>query len=69
MKPKLPDVFWMTLGAALVSVSVYFFKFPNHFSMGGVSGLSILLGQLIHVSFLLITNSSEIFGKGFLRAQ
>lgn len=37
----------MTLGSALVSVGVYFFKFPNHFSMGGVSGLSILLGQLI----------------------
>lgn len=37
----------MTLGSVLVSVGVYFFKFPNHFSMGGVSGLSILLGQLI----------------------
>lgn len=43
----LSHVFLMTLGAALVSVGVYFFKFPNHFSMGGVSGLSILLGQLI----------------------
>ncbi|MGN0967771.1 MAG: YitT family protein, partial [Oscillospiraceae bacterium] len=52
MKRKLPDLFWMTLGTALVSVGVYFFKFPNHFSMGGVSGLSILLGQLIHVPFL-----------------
>ncbi|MCI5704363.1 YitT family protein [Candidatus Pseudoscillospira sp. SGI.172] len=37
----------MTLGSAMVAVGVYFFKFPNHFSMGGVSGLSILLGQLI----------------------
>ena len=43
----LSHFFLMTLGAALVSVGVYFFKFPNHFSMGGVSGLSILLGQLI----------------------
>lgn len=36
----------MTFGSALVAVGVYFFKFPNHFSMGGVSGLSILLGHL-----------------------
>jgi uncharacterized membrane-anchored protein YitT (DUF2179 family) len=52
MKQRLRDLFWMTLGTALVSVGVYFFKFPNHFSMGGVSGLSILLGQLIHVPAL-----------------
>jgi len=42
----------MSLGAALVSVGVYFFKFPNHFSMGGVSGLSILLGNVIPSSLI-----------------
>ena len=42
----------MTFGTVLVSVGVYFFKFPNHFSMGGVSGLSILLGQLIPASLI-----------------
>lgn len=48
MKPSnLKHFFLMTFGSALVSVGVYFFKFPNHFSMGGVSGLSILLGKLI----------------------
>lgn len=46
--PKLiaMEFLLMTLGSALVSVGVYFFKFPNHFSMGGVSGLSVLLGAL-----------------------
>ena len=39
----------MTLGTALVSIGVYFFKFPNNFSMGGVSGLAVLLGELVHV--------------------
>lgn len=47
LRQRLTHFFLMTLGACLVSVGVYFFKFPNHFSMGGVSGLSILLGQLI----------------------
>ena len=37
----------MTLGTALVSAGVYFFKFPNNFSMGGVSGLALLLGRLM----------------------
>lgn len=44
---RLKNLLLMTLGSALVAAGVYFFKFPNHFSMGGVSGLSILLGQLI----------------------
>lgn len=42
----------MSIGTALVSIGVYFFKFPNHFSMGGVSGLSILLGEVIRVPWL-----------------
>ena len=40
------DFFLMTLGTALVSAGVYFFKFPNNFSIGGVSGMAILLGKL-----------------------
>lgn len=37
----------MTLGTALVAFGVYCFKFPNHFSTGGVSGLGVVLGGLI----------------------
>ena len=47
LKNGIRDLWFMSLGTALVSAGVYFFKFPNHFSMGGVSGLAILLGQLI----------------------
>lgn len=46
-RQTLTAFFLMSLGSTLVAVGVYFFKFPNHFSMGGVSGLSILLGQII----------------------
>ncbi len=38
-KELLREFLLMNLGTLLVSVGVYFFKFPNHFSMGGVSGL------------------------------
>ncbi|MBP1737244.1 MAG: hypothetical protein H6Q60_1125 [Oscillospiraceae bacterium] len=52
MKLSLGDGFaaelgWMTLGSILIAVGDYFFKIPNHFSTGGVSGLSILLASLI----------------------
>lgn len=46
-KELLRDLFLMSVGTALVSIGVYFFKFPNNFSMGGVSGLAVLLGELI----------------------
>jgi uncharacterized membrane-anchored protein YitT (DUF2179 family) len=37
-------------GAILVGVGVYFFKVPNHFSTGGVSGVSIILSGIFHLS-------------------
>ena len=46
-KELLREFLLMNLGTLLVSVGVYFFKFPNHFSMGGVSGLAVLLGKLL----------------------
>ena len=45
-KELLREFLLMNLGTLLVSVGVYFFKFPNHFSMG-VSGLAVLLGKLL----------------------
>ena len=46
-KQNVMEFLLMSFGSVLVALGVYFFKFPNHFSIGGVSGLSILLGQLI----------------------
>ena len=41
------EYIWITLGAVLVAAGVYFFKFPNNFSFGGVSGLCIVLAQVL----------------------
>ncbi len=65
----------VTLGTVILSVGVYFFKFPNNFSTGGVSGISILLGKIFPVlspgvtmwiinAFLLLAGFL-ILGKGF----
>ena len=37
----------VNLGVLLLTTGVYFFKLPNNFSTGGVSGISIILGSLI----------------------
>ena len=47
MKKRLSDLLLLTAGTLLVSAGVYFFKFPNNFSTGGVSGISVILGALL----------------------
>lgn len=60
MNAKLKDYLLMTFGTLLISAGVYFFKFPNNFSTGGVSGISIILQALIPKisagTFVLIFN-------------
>ena len=37
----------LTFATLLSAVGVHFFRLPNHFSVGGTSGVAILLGELI----------------------
>jgi uncharacterized membrane-anchored protein YitT (DUF2179 family) len=46
LKTKLKEYLLITLGIMLVVVGVYFFKFPNNFSIGGVTGIAILLSSI-----------------------
>lgn len=49
-------LYWVVLniGTLLLAAGVYFFKAPNNFATGGVSGISIILCKFItpHVSWL-----------------
>ena len=60
MKKNFKDYAWMTVGALLMGLGVYFFEFPNNFSTGGVTGISILLAELFPAVsaglFMLIIN-------------
>ena len=49
-KAALKEFPLLTLGTALVALGVYFFKFPNNFSTGGVTGIAILLSAIFPVS-------------------
>lgn len=69
------DYTMLTLATLLMCVGIYFFKFPNHFSTGGVSGISIILGHyapnLSAGAFVFIINQSLlllgflVFGRAF----
>lgn len=41
---------WISFGTVLLTAGVYFFKIPNGFSTGGVSGIGTLLGKLTPLS-------------------
>lgn len=41
-KEKLKTFGIVNLGVLILSVGVYFFKFPNHFTTGGVTGIAII---------------------------
>ena len=56
----------MTLSTALVALGIYFFRFPNHFSIGGVSGLSIVLGKVIPSALLTPGAINTILTVAFL---
>lgn len=48
MKSKniFKEYFQITISTMLIVIGVYFFKFPNNFTFGGITGLSVVLGRV-----------------------
>jgi len=65
----------VNLGVLILAVGVYFFKMPNNFSTGGVTGLSIILAKFITIltstdimvvlNIVLLLIGFIFLGKGF----
>ena len=58
------EIAWLTLGTALVAFGVYFFKFPNNFSTGGVTGIAVILSGLFPA--LSTSICASVLNLGFL---
>ena len=58
--PSLKTFSFMNFGILLMAIGIYFFKTPNGFATGGVSGLSIILANMLPImsqaSYMLIIN-------------
>ena len=50
LKEKGREVLLLTGSTLFIAVGVYFFKFPNNFTFGGVTGLAVLLAPLLPIS-------------------
>ena len=46
-RQKIWEFFFLNAGTLLVSVGVYFFKMPNNFSTGGVTGIAIVISKFV----------------------
>ncbi|MGN1370222.1 MAG: YitT family protein [Aristaeellaceae bacterium] len=65
----------LTLGTAIMVVGIYFFKFPNNFSTGGVTGIAVVLSRYLpmvsRADIVMVINVAllgvgfAVFGKGF----
>ena len=73
---EFKDYLLITLGTMLVTIGVYFFKFPNNFSIGGVTGIGILLSSIFNgaissgsivliLNMILLLVGYLVFGKEF----
>lgn len=49
-KKAAADYAVLTLATLILVVGVYVFKFPNHFSFGGVTGIAVVLGEVLPVT-------------------
>lgn len=49
-KNHIKEFFLLTFSTIIMAVGVYFFKFPNNFTFGGVTGLAVLIGKVFTLS-------------------
>ena len=75
-KQWLKEYFLITIGILLLVIGVYFFKFPNNFSIGGVTGAAIIISRLtgdvissgtivLIVNTILLIIGYIVLGKNF----
>lgn len=75
MSKRIKEFLLLTAGTLMVTAGVYFFKFPNNFSTGGVSGISVILGAILPgistgelvlcINIALLVVGFAVFGRGF----
>ncbi len=68
VKSEIISYLLMTLGTILVAAGVYFFKAPNHFATGGVSGIAIIIAKytILNQSTLVMIINAALIIIGFI---
>ena len=68
MNAKLKSNLLIVLGAFMVAIAVYFFLTPTNMTIGGATGIAIVLSYLLHLpmSYVLFATNIVLFALGFL---
>lgn len=63
------EFFWMIIGTIIMTAGIHFFKIPNGFATGGVSGIGTILGKITDIlsasQWITILNTFLLF-VGFI---
>lgn len=74
MKSKLKNFSLLTISTLIMAVGIYFFKFANNFTFGGITGIAVLVAKFLPLSasdfsfvanILLLIIGWIILGKSF----
>lgn len=74
MKSKLQTFFLLTGSTIVMAIGIYFFKFANNFTFGGITGLAVLIAKTgvmsagdftFIMNMVLLVIGFLILGKGF----
>lgn len=57
---KIAEYAVITVSIELMVIGIYFFKFPNHFSFGGISGLASVVNGLTGIGTAMFTNAANV---------
>lgn len=74
MKSKLKNFYLLTISTLIMAVGIYFFKFTNNFTFGGITGIAVLVAKFLPISasdfsfvvnILLLIIGWIVLGKSF----
>ena len=74
MKSKLKNFSLLTISTLIMAVGIYFFKFANNFTFGGITGIAVLVAKFLPISasdfsfvvnILLLIFGWIVLGKSF----
>ncbi len=74
MKSKLKNFSLLTISTLIMAIGIYFFKFANNFTFGGITGIAVLVAKFLPISasdfsfvvnILLLIIGWIVLGKSF----
>ena len=74
MKSKLKNFSLLTISTLIMAIGIYFFKFTNNFTFGGITGIAVLVAKFLPISasdfsfvvnILLLIIGWIVLGKSF----